>query len=127
MISLPEEYTSPEQGLRSFLHSWRLDKQSFGRNRSSEGWLWLSFCPSTEFIIEYEESQWEPGNWKELLRVPGNHNQAVLKLHGHVDYRFRVSAVNTVGRGPSSEPTQRYKTPAAGVRRPPFAVYYTSS
>ncbi|XP_041819085.1 neural cell adhesion molecule L1-like protein [Chelmon rostratus] len=74
---------------------------------------------TTEFIIEYEESQWEPGNWKELLRVPGNHNQAVLKLHGHVDYRFRVSAVNTVGRGPSSEPTQRYKTPAAAPDRNP--------
>ncbi|KAK1796331.1 hypothetical protein P4O66_009398, partial [Electrophorus voltai] len=49
---------------------------------------------TTEFIIEYEESQWEPGRWKELLRVPGNHHSAVLKLHGHVDYSFRVSAVN---------------------------------
>ncbi|KAG8007385.1 Neural cell adhesion molecule L1-like protein, partial [Nibea albiflora] len=43
---------------------------------------------TTEFIIEYEESQWEPRIWKELLRVPGNHNSAVLKLHGHVDYCF---------------------------------------
>ncbi|KAG7242999.1 hypothetical protein INR49_016765 [Caranx melampygus] len=69
---------------------------------------------TTEFIIEYEESQWEPGNWKELHRMPGNHNSAVLKLHGHVDYRFRVSGINTVGRGPPSEPTERYKTPPAG-------------
>ncbi|XP_076609081.1 neural cell adhesion molecule L1-like protein isoform X3 [Chaetodon auriga] len=74
---------------------------------------------TTEFIIEYEESQWEPGNWKELLRVPGNHNSAVLKLHGHVDYRFRVSGVNTVGRGPSSEPTERYKTPPAAPDKNP--------
>uniref|UniRef100_A0A671YXJ2 Cell adhesion molecule L1-like b n=1 Tax=Sparus aurata TaxID=8175 RepID=A0A671YXJ2_SPAAU len=79
----------------------------------------LSFCLSTEFIIEYEESQWEPGNWKELLRVPGNHNSAVLKLHGHVDYCFRVSGVNTLGRGPSSKPTERYKTqPAAPDKNP---------
>uniref|UniRef100_A0A8C3ANE0 Neural cell adhesion molecule L1-like protein n=1 Tax=Cyclopterus lumpus TaxID=8103 RepID=A0A8C3ANE0_CYCLU len=74
---------------------------------------------TTEFIIEYEESQWEPGNWKELLRVPGNHNQAVPKLHGHVDYRFRVSAVNAVGRGPPGEPTERYKPPPAAPDKNP--------
>uniref|UniRef100_A0A7N8YLV7 Cell adhesion molecule L1-like b n=1 Tax=Mastacembelus armatus TaxID=205130 RepID=A0A7N8YLV7_9TELE len=74
---------------------------------------------TTVFIIEYEESQWEPGNWKELLQVPGNHNSAILKLHGHVDYRFRVSGVNAVGRGPPSEPTERYKTPPAAPDRNP--------
>uniref|UniRef100_A0A3P8VIZ7 Neural cell adhesion molecule L1-like protein n=1 Tax=Cynoglossus semilaevis TaxID=244447 RepID=A0A3P8VIZ7_CYNSE len=74
---------------------------------------------TTEFIIEYEESQWEPGNWKELLRVPGNHNSAILKLQGHVDYCFRVSGVNTVGRGAPSEPTERYKTPPAAPDKNP--------
>ncbi|XP_047439090.1 neural cell adhesion molecule L1-like protein isoform X3 [Mugil cephalus] len=74
---------------------------------------------TTEFIIEYEESQWEPGNWKELLRVPGNRNSAVLKLHGHVDYSFRVAGVNGVGKGPVSEPTGRYKTPAAAPDKNP--------
>uniref|UniRef100_A0A3Q3WMI8 Neural cell adhesion molecule L1-like protein n=1 Tax=Mola mola TaxID=94237 RepID=A0A3Q3WMI8_MOLML len=74
---------------------------------------------TTEFIIEYEESKWEPGNWNELLRVPGNHNSAILKLHGYVDYRFRVSAVNAIGRGPSSEPTERYKTPPAAPDKNP--------
>uniref|UniRef100_A0A8D0D483 Neural cell adhesion molecule L1-like protein n=1 Tax=Sander lucioperca TaxID=283035 RepID=A0A8D0D483_SANLU len=64
-------------------------------------------------------SQWEPGNWKELLRVPGNHNSAVLKLHGHVDYRFRVSGLNAVGRGLPSEPTERYKTPPAAPDKNP--------
>ncbi|XP_051932014.1 neural cell adhesion molecule L1-like protein isoform X2 [Hippocampus zosterae] len=74
---------------------------------------------TTEFIIQYEESQWEPGNWKELLRVPGNHASAVLKLHGHVDYRFRVAGVNGVGRGPPSEPTERYKTPPTAPDKNP--------
>ncbi|XP_034551651.1 neural cell adhesion molecule L1-like protein [Notolabrus celidotus] len=74
---------------------------------------------TTEFIIEYEESQWEPGNWKGMLRVPGNLNSAVLKLHGHVDYCFRVSAVNAIGRGRPSEPTERYKPPAAAPDRNP--------
>lgn len=47
--------------------------------------------------------------------MPGNHNSAILKLHGHVDYCFRVSGVNAVGRGPSSQPTERYRTPPAGL------------
>lgn len=110
-----------EQSLRIFLRGWWLDKQTFWQ----EPQHWLSLYPSTEFVIEYEESQWEPGNWKELLRVPGNHNSAVLKLHGHVDYCFRVSGVNTVGRGPPSEPTERYKPPPAGLRLPLSIVYYT--
>ncbi|XP_078139666.1 neural cell adhesion molecule L1-like protein [Centroberyx gerrardi] len=74
---------------------------------------------TTEFIIEYEESQREPGNWKELLRIPGKHGSATLKLHGHVDYRFRVAAVNAVGRGRPSEPTQRYQTPPAAPDKNP--------
>ncbi|XP_031680751.1 neural cell adhesion molecule L1-like protein isoform X13 [Oncorhynchus kisutch] len=74
---------------------------------------------TTDFIIEYEESQWEPGNWNELQRVPGNHGSTVLKLYGHVDYRFRVSGVNAVGRGRPSEPTERYKTPPAAPDKNP--------
>ncbi|KAM6980798.1 neural cell adhesion molecule L1-like protein [Aplochiton taeniatus] len=74
---------------------------------------------TTEFIIEYEESQWEPGNWRELQRVPGKHDSAVLKLHGHVDYSFRVSGVNAVGSGRPSEPSERYKTPPAAPDKNP--------
>lgn len=66
------------------------------------------------FIIEYEESQREPGIWREVLRVPGSHTSAMLKLHGHADYRFRVSGVNDVGTGRPSEPSEDYKTPARG-------------
>ncbi|KAL0191519.1 hypothetical protein M9458_014217, partial [Cirrhinus mrigala] len=65
------------------------------------------------FVIEFEESQNEPGNWREMRRVPGNHHSALLKLHGHVDYRFKVSAFNEVGRGRPSQETERYKTPAS--------------
>lgn len=56
--------------------------------------------------------------------MPGNHNSAILKLNGHVDYCFRVSGVNAVGRGPSSQPTERYRTPPAGLRHP-LVVYST--
>ncbi|XP_049437098.1 neural cell adhesion molecule L1-like protein isoform X2 [Epinephelus fuscoguttatus] len=73
----------------------------------------------TEFIVEFEESQWEPGRWKELQKVPGNQATAELALHGHLNYQFRVYAVNAVGPGPPSEPTERYKTPPAAPERNP--------
>ncbi|XP_036386430.1 neural cell adhesion molecule L1-like protein isoform X2 [Megalops cyprinoides] len=75
--------------------------------------------PTNEFIIEYEENQWEPGRWKELLRVPGNHAWALLKLHGHVNYQFHVSAVNAIGKGAPSEPTERYRTPPTAPDKNP--------
>ncbi|XP_077459581.1 neural cell adhesion molecule L1-like protein isoform X10 [Stigmatopora argus] len=72
-----------------------------------------------EFVVEYEESQWEPGKWKELHKVPGSQATAELALHGHLNYQFRVYAVNAVGPGPPSEPTERYKTlPDAPDRNP---------
>lgn len=74
---------------------------------------------TTEFIIEYEESQWKPGSWRELMRVPGNHHSALLKLHGHMDYTFRVSAVNEVGRGRPGEASERYRTPASAPDKNP--------
>ncbi|KAK2851255.1 hypothetical protein Q5P01_007531 [Channa striata] len=73
----------------------------------------------TEFIVEYEESQWEPGRWRELVKVAGNLATAQLALHGHLNYQFRVYAVNSVGPGPPSEPTERYKTPPAAPDRNP--------
>nr|WEU75035.1 CHL1 [Platichthys stellatus] len=73
----------------------------------------------TEFVVEYEESQWEPGRWRELQKVPGNQATAELALNGHLNYQFRVYAVNAVGPGPPSEPTERYKTPPAAPDRNP--------
>ncbi|XP_059426601.1 neural cell adhesion molecule L1-like protein isoform X10 [Carassius carassius] len=73
----------------------------------------------TEFVIEFEENQHEPGNWREMMRVPGNHHSALLKLHSHVDYRFRVYAINEVGSGRPSQATERYKTPASAPDKNP--------
>ncbi|XP_056606250.1 neural cell adhesion molecule L1-like protein isoform X3 [Triplophysa dalaica] len=85
--------------------------------------LWISGddhnSSITEFVIEFEESQFEPGSWKELKRVPGNHQSAILKLQGHVDYRFRVSAINEVGRSRRSQATERYKTPSSAPDKNP--------
>ncbi|CAL8254379.1 unnamed protein product [Arctogadus glacialis] len=73
----------------------------------------------TEFVVEFEESQWEPGRWRELQRVPGNQATADLSLQGNIDYQFRVSAANAVGRGPPSQHAGRYATPAAAPDRNP--------
>ncbi|XP_048054837.1 neural cell adhesion molecule L1-like protein isoform X8 [Megalobrama amblycephala] len=73
----------------------------------------------TEFVIEFEECQHEPGAWREMKRVPGNHHSVLLKLHGHADYRFRVSAISEVGRGLPSQATERYKTPASAPDKNP--------
>ncbi|XP_029974097.1 cell adhesion molecule L1-like a isoform X3 [Salarias fasciatus] len=76
----------------------------------------------TEFVVEYEESKWEPGRWKELQKVVGNQATAELALHGHLNYQFRVYAVNAVGPGPPSEPTRRHETPPAPPERNPENV-----
>ncbi|XP_041945854.1 neural cell adhesion molecule L1-like protein isoform X3 [Alosa sapidissima] len=74
---------------------------------------------TTEFVIEFEEIQREPGIWRPAQRVPGSHTSAVLKLQGHADYRFRVSGVNDVGTGRPSEPSENYKTPARAPDKNP--------
>uniref|UniRef100_A0A3Q2D1W7 Neural cell adhesion molecule L1 n=1 Tax=Cyprinodon variegatus TaxID=28743 RepID=A0A3Q2D1W7_CYPVA len=76
----------------------------------------------TEFVVEYEEDQWEPGRWKELQKVVGNQATAELFLHGDLNYQFRVYAVNAIGPGPPSEPTERLKTPPAAPDRNPDNV-----
>ncbi|KAJ8259745.1 hypothetical protein GJAV_G00172930 [Gymnothorax javanicus] len=74
---------------------------------------------TNEFIIEYEESEWEPGKWRELQRVPGNQTSALLKLQGHVHYQFRVYAINSIGKGPPSAFTDRIRTPPSAPDKNP--------
>ncbi|XP_016392215.1 neural cell adhesion molecule L1-like protein [Sinocyclocheilus rhinocerous] len=75
--------------------------------------------PITEFIIQYEENHWEPEKWKELLRVAGSQFSAPLTLYGHINYQFRVIAVNTIGKSRPSMPSERYKTPPCAPDRNP--------
>ncbi|ROL40963.1 Neural cell adhesion molecule L1-like protein [Anabarilius grahami] len=75
--------------------------------------------PITEFIIQYEENHWEPGKWKEILRVASSQFSAPLTLYGHINYQFRVIAVNAIGRSRPSMPSERYKTPPCAPDRNP--------
>ncbi|XP_056093651.1 cell adhesion molecule L1-like a isoform X2 [Rhinichthys klamathensis goyatoka] len=75
--------------------------------------------PITEFIIQYEENHWEPGTWKELLRVASSQFSAPLTIYGHINYQFRVIAVNAIGRSHPSMPSERYKTPPCAPDRNP--------
>ncbi|CAL8369397.1 unnamed protein product [Lota lota] len=101
----PGELEMSEQKARSVRLSW-----TAGRDHNSS---------ITEFVVEFEESQWEPGKWRELQRVPGNQATADLALQGNINYQFRVYAINGVGAGPPSQHTGRYATPAAAPDRNP--------
>ncbi|XP_072336205.1 neurofascin homolog (chicken) a isoform X11 [Scyliorhinus torazame] len=66
--------------------------------------------PITGFIVQFEENTFEPRKWHNLTRIPGNINSAVLELSPYVNYQFRVIAVNKVGEGAPSLPSERYQT-----------------
>ncbi|XP_048463513.1 neuronal cell adhesion molecule a isoform X4 [Rhincodon typus] len=78
--------------------------------------------PITKFSIEYEEDQYEPGLWHHLTDVGGKHTTAHLKLSPFVNYKFRVIAVNRVGRSNPSYPSERYFTQPAAPDENPIGV-----
>ncbi|XP_072419942.1 neurofascin homolog (chicken) a isoform X2 [Chiloscyllium punctatum] len=66
--------------------------------------------PITEFIVQFEENRFQPRKWHNLTRISGSINSAVLQLSPYVNYQFRVIAVNEVGEGAPSLPSERYQT-----------------
>ncbi|XP_072886744.1 neurofascin homolog (chicken) a isoform X9 [Hemitrygon akajei] len=78
--------------------------------------------PITEFIVQYEENRYEPWKWHNLTRIPGNINSAVLQLAPYMNYQFRVIAVNEVGEGAPSMPSERYQTTGAAPEINPVDV-----
>uniref|UniRef100_A0A8C5M7V5 Neuronal cell adhesion molecule n=1 Tax=Leptobrachium leishanense TaxID=445787 RepID=A0A8C5M7V5_9ANUR len=78
--------------------------------------------PITTFIIEYEDAMHEPGVWHTQTQVQGIQTTATLTLSPYVNYSFRVIAVNEIGRGDPSEPSEQYMTKAAEPDRNPSGV-----
>ncbi|XP_041748217.1 neurofascin isoform X4 [Coregonus clupeaformis] len=69
--------------------------------------------PVTQFLVQFEEDRWEPGQWQNLSSYPGDLNSVILQLSPFVNYQFRVIAVNSVGKSRPSSPSQRYQTSGA--------------
>ncbi|XP_076860142.1 neurofascin homolog (chicken) a isoform X3 [Brachyhypopomus gauderio] len=69
--------------------------------------------PVTEFLVQYEEDRWRPGEWQNLSSYSGDQNSVNLQLSPYVNYRFRVVAINSVGPSLPSRPSTHYKTNGA--------------
>lgn len=69
---------------------------------------------STEYVVEFEDQGLKGRGWEELTRVGGNQESAVLRLWPYISYRFRVIAINEVGKSDPSKPSEIYNTPAKG-------------
>ncbi|XP_060714166.1 neurofascin homolog (chicken) a isoform X2 [Tachysurus vachellii] len=66
--------------------------------------------PVTQFLVQYEEDRWKPGDWQNLSSYAGDQNSVKLNLSPFVNYQFRVIAINSVGQSRPSRPSARYQT-----------------
>ncbi|XP_054546578.1 neurofascin isoform X1 [Talpa occidentalis] len=78
--------------------------------------------PITDYIVQFEEDQFQPGVWHDHSKFPGSVNSAVLQLSPYVNYQFRVIAVNEVGSSHPSLPSERYRTSGTAPESNPTDV-----
>ncbi|XP_021492044.1 neurofascin isoform X10 [Meriones unguiculatus] len=78
--------------------------------------------PITDYVIQFEEDQFQPGVWHDHSKFPGSVNSAILHLSPYVNYQFRVIAVNEVGSSHPSLPSERYRTSGAPPESNPSDV-----
>uniref|UniRef100_A0A665X5Y5 Neural cell adhesion molecule L1-like n=1 Tax=Echeneis naucrates TaxID=173247 RepID=A0A665X5Y5_ECHNA len=72
----------------------------------------LIFFVDTEYVVEFEDQGLKDEHWEELKKVRGSEQHASLPLWPYMSYRFRVIAINEVGRSDPSKPSEIYNTPA---------------
>lgn len=68
--------------------------------------------PVQEYVVEFEDQGSKERGWEELMRVTGNKERASLPLWPYMSYRFRVIAINDVGKSGPSKPSEIHNTPA---------------
>ncbi|XP_064129395.1 neurofascin isoform X2 [Loxodonta africana] len=78
--------------------------------------------PITDYVVQFEEDQFQPGVWHDHSKFPGSVNSAVLQLSPYVNYQFRVIAINEVGSSHPSLPSERYRTSGAAPESNPADV-----
>ncbi|XP_059397547.1 neural cell adhesion molecule L1-like isoform X2 [Carassius carassius] len=77
--------------------------------------------PVLEYLIEFE-TEYERKEWEELSRVSGNNQRTTLSLKPFFSYRFRVIAINDIGKSDPSMYTDVFFTPAASPDSNPEGV-----
>uniref|UniRef100_A0A665X5X6 Neural cell adhesion molecule L1 n=1 Tax=Echeneis naucrates TaxID=173247 RepID=A0A665X5X6_ECHNA len=106
--------------LGSPLIQWRKNNQKLFESHSDENHaVTLSWTPGDdhnspvlEYVVEFEDQGLKDEHWEELKKVRGSEQHASLPLWPYMSYRFRVIAINEVGRSDPSKPSEIYNTPA---------------
>ncbi|XP_041859024.1 neural cell adhesion molecule L1.2 isoform X2 [Melanotaenia boesemani] len=68
--------------------------------------------PVQEYVVEYEDQISKERRWEELQTVSGNKKRVVVSLWPYMSYRFRVIAINGVGKSEPSKPSEIHNTQA---------------
>ncbi|KAM4687213.1 neural cell adhesion molecule L1-like protein, partial [Rhinophrynus dorsalis] len=79
--------------------------------------------PVSEFIVQAKKVGQDPGQWEDLIRVVGNISSTVLPLVPSLRYRFRVVAINQLGRSLPSYASETYHVPSAAPDKNPRVLY----
>lgn len=87
----------------------------------------LSLYLSAEYVIEFEDQVLKERGWEELKIVGGNKKHASVPVWPHMSYRFRVIAINGVGKSDPSKPSDIHKMPAEGKRHFFFVSFLKST
>ncbi|XP_028266111.1 neural cell adhesion molecule L1.2 isoform X2 [Parambassis ranga] len=79
-------------------------------------------APVQEYVVEYEDQGSKERGWEELKRVRGDEVRASLPLWPYISYRFRVIAINDVGKSDPSKSSEIHNTLAEAPDKNPEDV-----